>query len=99
MNTVWIHTGETLGSDITTLLDNMKISSYYVWKNVLRKDNHGDGTRWDDSIFPGKNWAVQLLCDDEALSSLKSGLCSLLEDEYARQTGLEVYVQRSERLI
>jgi hypothetical protein len=99
MNTVWIHAGETLASEITALLDGMKIASYYVWRGVLRKDNRGDGTRWDDSVFPGKNWAVQLLCGDEALSRLKAGLQSLLEDEYVRQTGLEVYIQRSERLI
>lgn len=99
MNAVWIHGGETLGREITAMLDSLGVSAYYVWRGVLRKDNEGGGTRWDDQVFPGKNWAVQFICDDGTLSALKKKMESFLEDDYVRQTGVEIYVQRAERLL
>ncbi|NLK18259.1 MAG: hypothetical protein GX310_00510 [Synergistaceae bacterium] len=99
MNAVWIHGGETLGKEITAILDSLGIPLYYVWRGVLRKDNEGESTRWDDQVFPGKNWAVQLMCDDKTLAALKEKLEAFLVDDYVRQTGVEMFVQRAERLI
>ncbi len=99
MNMIWIHAGEMLGREITEILDSIGISSYSVWRNVLRKDNAGSGTRWDDGVFPGKNWAVQFLCRDEMLIPLKEKFRYFLTDDYVLQTGVEIYVQKAEKLL
>lgn len=99
MNMVWIHAGETLGREICEMLDGLGVSAYSVWRNVLRKDNGGNGTRWDDAVFPGKNWSVQFLCGDEMLTQLREKFQSFLTDDYVRQTGIEIYVQKAERLL
>ncbi len=98
MNMVWIHAGETLGREICEC-GRTGISAYSVWRNVLRKDNEGDGTRWDDAVFPGKNWSVQFLCGDELLAPLREKFQSFLSDDYVRRTGVEIFVQKAERLL
>ncbi|MBL3538095.1 PG0541 family transporter-associated protein [Aminivibrio sp.] len=99
MNMVWIHAGETLGREITEILDSIGVPTYSVWRNVLRKDNEGNGTRWDDAVFPGKNWSVQFLCGDEMLASLREKFQFFLNDDYVRRTGVEIYVHKAERLL
>ena len=99
MNMVWIHAGETLGREICEMLDGLGVSAYSVWRNVLRKDTEGDGTRWDDAVFPGKNWSVQFLCGDELLAPLREKFQSFLSDDYVRRTGVEIFVQKAERLL
>lgn len=99
MNMVWIHGGETLGGEITEILDELKIPLYHVWKSVLRRDNLGENSRWDDAVFPGKNWAVQFLCGDDIIDELKEKFEAFLEDEYVGKTGIDIYVLKANKLI
>lgn len=99
MNMVWIHAGETLSREITEILDELKVSAYYVWRNVLRRDNLGETTRWDDAVFPGKNWAVQFLCGDDFIEELRERFRIFQEDKYVGKTGVDIYIQRAEKLM
>ena len=74
------------------------------WHRVLQrmeecsgKDNRGNRTRWDDAVFPGKNWALQFLCTDEAIEELKKRFDELSADPYVKESGIAMYVAEAER--
>jgi len=98
MKMVWLHCGETLAAEIGEILDAAGIEYYSVWRNVLGKDNRGNRTRWDDAVFPGKNWALQFLCSDETVEDLKRRFDALNEDPYVKESGIAMYVAEAERV-
>jgi len=98
MKMVWLHCGETLAAEIGEILDAAGIEYYSVWRNVLGKDNRGNRTRWDDAVFPGKNWALQFLCSDETVEELKRRFDALNEDPYVKESGIAMYVAEAERV-
>ena len=69
---VWLHFNEMLADEVTELLDDAGVECYSAWRDVLWKDNAGDNTRWDDAVFPGKNWAVQFLCEPKMVDDMTS---------------------------
>ncbi len=98
MKMVWLHCSETLAAEIGEILDAAGIEFYSVWRNVLGKDNRGNRTRWDDAVFPGKNWALQFLCSDETVEELKRRFDALNEDPYVKESGIAMYVAEAERV-
>lgn len=96
---VWLLFGETVQEDILDLLDDSDVPFYSVWRDVLARDNEGEGTRWDDPVFPGHNWAIQFLCDDDGLEDLLNALHNLLRDPFIAQSGIRLYVQKASRLL
>ncbi len=98
MKMVWLHCSETLAAEIGEILDAAGIEFYSVWRNVLGKDNRGNRTRWDDAVFPGKNWALQFLCADETVEELKRRFDALNEDPYVKESGIAMYVAEAERV-
>ena len=55
MKMLWILCNESIGEDVSELLDSAGARSYTVWTDVLGRDNEGDKTHWGTSVFPGKN--------------------------------------------
>lgn len=98
MKMVWLHCSETLAAEVAVILDAVGIEYYSVWRNVLGKDNLGTRTRWDDAVFPGKNWAIQFLCPGEAVDALKRRLDALAEDPYVKESGIVIYAAEAERV-
>ncbi len=99
MKMVWMHCNETLADEMCELLDAACISYYSAWRSVLGKDNEGERTRWDDAVFPGKNWAFQFLCDEGALDEIKRRLEILFEDPYAKESGVRIYALEAEKIL
>jgi hypothetical protein len=99
MKVVWIHCSETLSREVTEILDAAGVRFYSVWKNVLGKDNSGNRTRWDDAVFPGKNWAIQFLCTGEIADDLKLRLDEFLKDPYVGDSGIVMYAAEAERVL
>ena len=99
MNMVWLHFGEMLADEVTELLDDAGVEYYSAWRDVLWRDNVGDNTRWDDAVFPGENWAVQLLCEPETVDDIKRRLEALMEDPFVRGSGIVMYVSEAERVL
>lgn len=98
MNMLWIFCSEGFSEDVEEMIDRSGVSFYSVWRNVLARDNEGGKTRWDDPVFPGKNWAFQLLCDEEQLKVLREILGAFAEGEDAAQAGLSVILQQGEKI-
>ena len=98
MKMVWLHCSETLASEAAEVLNAAGIEFYSVWRNVLGKDNIGNRTRWDDAVFPGKNWAIQFLCTAEAINDLKRRFDALAEDRYVKESGIAMYVAEAEKV-
>ena len=99
MKIVWLHCSETLARETTEILDAAGIEYYSVWRNVLGKDNRGNRTRWDDAVFPGKNWALQFLCTDEAIEELKRRFDELSGDPYVKDSWIAMYVAEAEKAL
>ena len=99
MKMVWLHCSETLAQETTEILDAAGIEFYSVWRNVLGKDNRGNRTRWDDAVFPGKNWALQFLCTDEAIEELKRRFDELSGDPYVKDSGIAMYGAEAEKAL
>ncbi|MDO4785514.1 MAG: hypothetical protein Q4A13_01115 [Fretibacterium sp.] len=98
-NMVWVVFGETIRDEVMEALDDCDVPFYSVWRDVLARDNEGEGTRWDDAVFPGKNWMVQFVCDDARLDDAMSALSRLLQDPFIAQSGIRLYANRAARLL
>ncbi|MGC9490305.1 MAG: PG0541 family transporter-associated protein [Thermovirgaceae bacterium] len=96
---LWILCNESIGEDVSELLDSAGARSYTVWTDVLGKDNEGDKTHWGTSVFPGKNWAF-MICDDcGCVDEIIERLKELKKQNYVRQAGLKALVQVAEEAL
>jgi|GEM_PF-205636 nitrogen regulatory protein PII len=99
MKMLWILCNESIGEDVSELLDSAGARSYTVWTDVLGKDNEGDKTHWGTSVFPGKNWAF-MICDDcGCVDKIIEKLREMKQKEYVRQAGLKVFIQKTEEAL
>ncbi|MFA7621867.1 MAG: PG0541 family transporter-associated protein [Aminobacteriaceae bacterium] len=97
MYMVWLHFSEMLADEVTGILDAAGVEYYSVWRDVLWRDNMGENTRWDDAVFPGKNWSAQFLCPPEIVNDLKRRLDVLMEDPFVKDSGIVMYLVEAER--
>lgn len=96
MKMLWILCNESIGEDVSELLDSAGARSYTVWTDVLGRDNEGDKTHWGTYVFPGKNW-VFMICDDcGCVDKIIEKLKEMKQKEYVRQAGLKVFIQKAE---
>ncbi|NLB82809.1 MAG: hypothetical protein GX791_01030 [Synergistaceae bacterium] len=99
MNMLWIFCSEGFTEDVEAMIGRSGVSFYSVWRDVLARDKKGDKTRWDDPVFPGKNWAFQLLCDEEQLRSLREIFGAFAAGEDAAQAGLTIILQEGRKIL
>lgn len=99
MNMLWIFCSEGFSKDVEEMIDRSGVSFYSVWRNVLARDKKGGKNRWDDPVFPGKNWAFQLLCDDEQLNKLMEIFHTFTANEEAVQAGLTIILQEGRKIL
>lgn len=99
MNMLWIFCSEGFSEDVEEMIGRSGVSFYSVWRDVLARDRKGDKNRWDDPVFPGKNWAFQLLCDDKGLNRLTEILRAFSEEEEGVQAGLTVILQEGRKIL
>ncbi len=99
MNMLWIFCSEGFSGEVTEMIDRSGVSFFNVWKNVLARDRDGEKTRWDDPVFPGKNWAFQLLCDDDQLKNLTEMFSAFDSGEDGAQAGLTLILQEGKKIL
>lgn len=99
MNMLWIFCSEGFSEDVEEMIERSGVSFYSVWRDVLARDRKGDKTRWDDPVFPGKNWAFQLLCDDEQLKILTEIFGAFAAEEDAAQAGVSLILQEGKKIL
>jgi len=99
MSLVWIFCSEILADEVTDILYFCAVPSYTVWKNVLNRNIDGNKTHWDDAVFPGKNMAFCLSCDQDLLEKLREKFSEFTARESTRREWLEIYVHDVHRLM
>ncbi|WP_024823042.1 MULTISPECIES: PG0541 family transporter-associated protein [Aminobacterium] len=99
MKMFWIFCNESVAEDLMEVLNKNGITGYFVWKNVLFRDNVSGKTHWDDAIYPGKDWAFMVFCGDEDVLVLKEKLTHLEEEPYIKQAGIKAFVAEAEKVL
>ncbi len=99
MKMVWITCNESISEELMEILDSDGIAGYTVWKDVLGKDNRGSNTHWDNAVFPGKNWAFMIFCQDSNACRLREKLKDFRERPYVKKAGIKAFINDSEEII
>jgi len=93
---LWVCCSEAIAPDVMECLDKAGTKGYAVWRDMLHKDNVGDKTHWGDGIFPGKDWAFMVCCEEETVREAVRLLKALREQQYVAEAGLEAYILDAE---
>ncbi len=99
MKMFWIFCNESVAEDLMEILDANGLDGYFVWKDVLCKDRKNGKTHWGDAIFPEKEWAFMVFCEECDVALLHERLAQLAEEPYIHQAGIKAFVAEAEKVL
>ena len=98
MKLLWVLCNESISEEVKEVLDAVPVSGYTVWQDILGTSLDG-GTRWDDAVWPGTNWAFMVVDGEEKTRRLLASLGEMKNLPHVEKAGLKAFLQDAEEAL
>ncbi|NCC61667.1 MAG: hypothetical protein EOM12_12165 [Verrucomicrobiae bacterium] len=92
MKGLWIFCNESISEEVIALFEEGDVEGYTAWPAVLGC-HRGCKTRWNDAVFPGRNWAFFVAGEEPLIAGLVERLKLFKGRDEIHRAGIRAFVQ------